>query len=76
MTTNAKTAYLDIYIGYREEYDKEEERYERTKEVLKKNAVTFGFPEEPERLSMEQQEILKEVDVLLRSISLTTLSWR
>jgi hypothetical protein len=76
MTTSATTAYLDICIGYREEYDKEEERYKKTKEILKKNAIIYGFPEEPERLSTEQQEILKELDVLLRSISLDILSWR
>lgn len=69
MSTGAATAYLDIYIGYREECDKEEKRYEETKQVLKKNAIIYGLPEEPEQLSMEQREILKEVDVLLRSIS-------
>lgn len=75
MSANATTAYLDIYIGHREEHDKEEERYEKTKEVLKKNAVIYGFPGEPEQLSMEEQEILKEVAVLLRSISSDISSW-
>jgi len=62
MATSATTAYLDIYIGHREEYDKEEERYEKTGEVVKKSATIYGFPEEPEKLSTEQQEILKEVN--------------
>ena len=70
MSVAATTAYLDIYIGHREKHDKEEERYKKTREVLKKNAVIYGFPDEPEKLSVEQQETLKEVDVLLRSISL------
>ena len=70
MTTISTTAYLDICIGYREEYDKEEERYKKTKEVLKRKGMMYGFPEEPEQLSMEQQEILREVDVLLCPVSL------
>ena len=74
MSSNATTAYLDIWIGYQEEHDKEEERYKKTKQVLKKNAVIYGFSDDPEQLSMEQQEILREVDVLLRSISLDVLS--
>jgi hypothetical protein len=57
------TAYLDIYIGHRDEHDKEEERYEKTSQVLQKNAVIYGFPDDPERLSMEQQETLRELDV-------------
>ena len=71
----ATAAYLDIYIGHREEHDKEEERYKKTREVLGKNAVIYGFPDEPEQLSVEQRETLKEVDVLLRSISLDVSSW-
>ena len=70
MSASATAAYLDIYIGSREEHDKEEERYKKTKHVLKKNAVIYGFPDDPEQLSMEQRETLKEVDVLPRSVSL------
>lgn len=66
MAASATSAYLDIYIGHREEYDKDDERYKKTKEVLEKNAVIYGFPDDPEQLSVEQQEILKELDVLLR----------
>lgn len=66
MSANATTAYLDIHIGNREEHDKEEERYKKTKQVLKKNAVIYGFPDDPEQLSAEQQETLEEVDVLPR----------
>jgi hypothetical protein len=65
MAASATTAYLDIYIGNREEHDKDEERYKKTKQVLEKNAVIYGLPDDPERLSMEQQETLREVDVLL-----------
>ena len=72
MSASATTAYLDIYIGNREEHDKEEERYKKTKEVLKRNAVIYGFPDDPEQLSVEEQEILKEVDVLPHSVSLST----
>lgn len=68
-------AYLDIYIGQREEHDGEEGRYEKTKQVLKKNAVIYGFPEDPEQLSVEQRETLREVDVLPRSVSLDVSSW-
>ena len=68
-------AYLDIYIGHQEEHDKEKTRYEKTVEVLKKNAVIYGFPDDPEQLSAEQRETLKEVDVLLRSTSLGVSSW-
>lgn len=74
MAASATTAYLDVYIGSREEYDKEDERYRKTREVLKKNAIIYGFPEEPKQLSMEQQEILKEVDVPVHSMQLS--SWR
>jgi len=70
MSASATTAYLDIYIGNREEHEREEERHKKTKEMVKKNAVIYGFPDDPEQLSMEQQETLREVDVLLRSISL------
>ena len=76
MSANTTTAYLDVCIGNREEHDKEEERYKKTKLVLKKNAVIYGFPDDPEQLSVEQQETLKEVDVLPRSISLSPSSWR
>lgn len=69
------TVYLDIFIGDREAHDEEEARYEKTKRVLKKNAVIYGFPDDPEQLSVEQQETLKEVDVLPRSISLNISSW-
>ena len=76
MSASATTAYLDIYIGNREEHDKEEERYKKTKEVLKRNAVIYGFPDDPEQLSVEQQESLKEVvDVLPHSVSLDISSW-
>jgi len=75
MSAGATTAYLDICIGHREEHDKEEERYKKTKEVVKKNAVIYGFPDDPELLSAEQQETLKEVDVLLRFVSLDLSSW-
>jgi len=68
-------AYLDIYIGHKEEHDKEKTRYERTIEVLKKNAVIYGFPDDAEQLSVEQRETLKEVDVLLCSTSLDIPSW-
>ena len=65
MSTGATTTtYLDIYIGHREEYDKGEERYKKTKQVLEKKSVIYGFPDDPEQLSMEQQETLREVDVL------------
>ena len=66
-------AYLDIYIGHQEEHDKEKERYEKTKQVLKKNAVIYGFPNDPEQLSVEQRETLREVEVMLHSSSLTRL---
>jgi len=75
MSASATTAYLDIYIGNREEHKKEEERYKKTKEMVKKNAVIYGFPDDPEQLSVEQRETLKEVDVLLHSISLDISSW-
>jgi hypothetical protein len=75
MSATATTAYLDIFIGHREEHDRDEERYKKTKQVLKKNAAIYGFPNDPEQLSVEQQETLKEVDVLLRSISLDISSW-
>ena len=75
MSAATTTVYLDIYIGHREEHDKEQERYKKTKEVLKKNAVIYGLPDEPGQLSLEQQETLKEVDVLLCSISLDISSW-
>jgi len=75
MSASATTAYLDICIGNREEHDKEEERYEKTRQVLKKNAVIYGFPDDPEQLSVEQRETLKEVDVLSHSISLDVLYW-
>jgi len=75
MPASATAAYLDIYIGHREDHNKEEERYKKTKEVVKKNAVIYGFPDDPELLSTEQQETLKEVDVLLRSVSLDLSSW-
>ena len=67
--------YLDIYIGHREEHEKERTRYEKTVEALKKNAVIYGFPDDPEQLSAEQRESLGEVDVLLRSTSLDISSW-
>ena len=69
MSASATTVYLDIYIGNREEHDKEEERYKKTKRVLDKNVVIYGFPDDPEQLSVEQREILKDVDVLPRSPS-------
>jgi len=68
-------AYLDICIGHQEEHDKEKVRYEKTVQVLKKNGVIYGFPDDPEQLSVEQRETLKEVDVLLRSTSLDIRSW-
>jgi len=68
-------AYLDIYIGHQEEHDKERGRYEKTVEVLGRSAVIYGLPDDPEWLSVEQRETLKEVDVLLRSISLDISSW-
>lgn len=75
MSASATTAYLDIYIGNREEHEEEEERYKKTRQVLKKNAVIYGFPDDPEQLSVEQQETLREVDVLPRSIPLDISSW-
>ena len=53
MPASATTAYLGIYIGYRDEYEEDEERYRKTEEALKKNAVIYGFPEDPEALSVE-----------------------
>lgn len=75
MPANTAAAYLDVYIGNREKHDKEEERYRKTKQVLKRNAAIYGFPDDPERLSVEQQEMLKEVDVLPRSTPPSFSSW-
>jgi len=75
MSASAMAAYLDIYIGNREEHDKEEERYKKTKRVLENNAVIYGFPDDPEQLSVEQREILKDVDVLPPSLPFDLSYW-
>ena len=56
-------AWLDIYIGDRDKYDKEKAAYEATNALLQKNYAIYGLPSTLEELSEEQQGILKELDV-------------
>lgn len=57
------TAYLDIYIGNTEQHARGEQAYARTQTILSKNAMIYGLPLNPEDLSEEQQQILRELDV-------------
>ncbi|GJE86629.1 cyclophilin-like domain-containing protein [Phanerochaete sordida] len=55
-------AWLDIYIGDRDAYDKDKAAYDATRSLLQKNYIIYGLPSTLEEISEEQQEILKELD--------------
>ncbi|KAH8097076.1 cyclophilin-like domain-containing protein [Cristinia sonorae] len=54
--------YLDVYIGDKDAFSREESAYQATRVLLVKNAPIYGLPSSPEELSEEQQDILKELD--------------
>lgn len=56
--------YLEIYIGDKDEHDRDKAAYESTAALLEKNASIYGLPLSVELLSEEQQDILQELDVL------------
>ena len=56
--------YLDIYMGDRAAHACAQAAYDATAALLAKNAAIYGLPARPEDLSEEQQDILKELDVL------------
>lgn len=60
----ASQVYLDIYIGDKEAHAREEVAYHATSVLLSKNATIYGLPSTPQELSEEQQDILKELDVM------------
>lgn len=66
MTSNC--VYLDIFLGDRDEHQRLEELYTRTRNILAKNAVIYALPPAPEELSEEQQEILQDLDVIITSM--------
>ena len=57
-------AYLDICIGHSDQHALAQASYDATVSLLTKNAAIYGLPSSPSALSEEQQEILKELDVL------------
>ena len=57
-------AYLDICIGHSDQHAIAQASYDATVSLLTKNAAIYGLPSSPSALSEEQQEILKELDVL------------
>ena len=56
--------YLDIFIGNKDEHDRDQAAYDATVALLQKNATIYGLPLSVELLSEEQQDILQELDVL------------
>lgn len=62
-STMISKAWLDIYIGDRDAYNKEKVAYDATDSVLRKNYAIYGLPSTLEELSEEQQDMLKELDV-------------
>ena len=62
-------AYLDIYTGDADQHACDEQAYVRTQTILSKNAMIYGLPSNPEDLSKEQQQILRELDVHMSSSS-------
>ena len=56
--------YLDIFIGNKDEHDRDQVAYDATVALLQKNATIYGLPLSVELLSEEQQDILQELDVL------------
>ena len=61
------SVYLDIFIGNREKHAREITAYNSTCSLLSKNAKIYGLSSIPEELSEEEQEILRELDVNLRT---------
>ncbi|KAF8526591.1 cyclophilin-like domain-containing protein [Hysterangium stoloniferum] len=56
------TAFLDVYIGDKAEYDEQSAAYERTNVLLTANYEIYGLPSLPEELSEEQREILTDLN--------------
>ena len=63
ITAMASLAYLDIYIGDKDTYAREQAEYSATCALLSKNAHIYGLPATPPELSEEQRDILRELDV-------------
>lgn len=59
---SSNSVYLDIFLGDRDEHQRSEQLYTKTRNILAKNAA---FPPAPEELSEEQQIILQELDVII-----------
>ncbi|KAH9854528.1 cyclophilin-like domain-containing protein [Lenzites betulinus] len=58
-------AYLDIYMGDKDEHDRAQSAYDATAALLAKNAAIYALPTSPAALSEEQQDILQELDSTL-----------
>ena len=61
--------YLDIYIGDKEAHGLEQTSYDLTLALLSKNAAIYGLPSTLAELNEEQQDILKELDVILFALA-------
>ena len=51
-----RTAYLDVYIGHKDEHARAEAAYAATAALLTRNAAIYGLPPTPEELSDEHTE--------------------
>ncbi|KAI0827337.1 hypothetical protein BC628DRAFT_1418451 [Trametes gibbosa] len=61
----ALRAYLDIYIGDKDEHARAQTAHDATAALLAKNAAIYGLPTSPAALEEEEEEeeqILQELD--------------
>lgn len=71
---SSTNVHLDIFIGNKEQHKLDEAAYLATCDLLANNAAIYGLPSDPQHLSQEQQEILREIDVIAFLLMLSTTS--
>lgn len=57
--------FLDICIGDLELHNTETSKYEAAEALLSKYSTMYGLPDSLVALSLEQQELLQDVDVYI-----------
>jgi len=71
----SSTVYLDVFMGDAEQHKIDEAAFIATRNLLANNAAIYGLPSDPQHLSSEQQEMLREIDVFAFLPMLLLLSY-
>jgi hypothetical protein len=63
----SNSVYFDICLGDANEHSRLQTRYNQTRAILVKNADIYGLPSTLEEVSPEQQDLLRDLDVIMNA---------